>query len=60
MPRRSIQWWYSLMDRLTLMLTLSLYLPRWGTPTPLSTSDPASSGILCFPFRNLLTWLYYR
>ena len=60
MSRRSIEWWSSLMDRLTLVLTLSLYLPQWGTPTPLSTSDPASSGILGFPFGNLLPWLYYR
>ena len=58
-PRRSIQWWDSLVDRLSLVLTLSLCLPRRGTPTPLSNSAPASSGTLSFPFGNLLNWSYY-
>ena len=62
MSRRLIRWWSSLMYQLTLMLTMSLYLPWWGTPTPtpLSAIDPTSFGFFCFHFRNLLPWLYYE
>ena len=57
-PRRSLEWWgYSLMNRFPLMLTLSLILPRRGTPTPLSVSGPASSGILRYYYGNLLILL---
>ena len=56
-PMMSVMWWSSLVERLTLMLILPLWLPRWGTPTPLSAPGPTSSGVLCFPFGNLLALL---